>query len=317
MRRSRSHNGMGAAAYDAGGDRIGAVDRACIPTDLLRTFVAICEVGSFTKVAHLFGLTQPAVSSHMRRLESMVGGDLLQKSLSGVTLTEYGVEVLRQARRILAINDQIVDGVGLQPSTQAVRIGIPNLYADKLAGILRECGRAADPARVQVRCDHSSGLLRSIRAGHIDLAFVLGSEGEMNGALAAWPEPVAWVRAPDFSLQPGAAVPLVSSPNLLPPDRIAMAALEAANRRYEVVFTAFDTMARRAAAEAGLGYCPTPRTAAMAMAPLVIEEAGVLPELPNVMKGIVAREDLDTKALAPVIAAFEAVVTAEARDGRH
>jgi DNA-binding transcriptional LysR family regulator len=139
----------------------------------------------------------------------------------------------------------------------------------------------------------------------------------MNGALAAWPEPVAWVRAPDFSLQPGAAVPLVSSPNLLPPDRIAMAALEAANRRYEVVFTAFDTMARRAAAEAGLGYCPTPRTAAMTMAPLVIEEAGVLPELPNAMKGIVAREDLDTKTLAPVIAAFEAVVTAEARDGRH
>ena len=308
---------MGAAAYDASGERIGAVDRACIPTDLLRTFVAICEVGSFTKVAHLFGLTQPAVSSHMRRLESMVGGDLLQKSLSGVTLTDYGVEVLRQARRILAINDQIVGGVGLQPSTQAVRIGILNLYADKLAGILRECGRAADPARVQVRCDHSSGLLRSIRAGHIDLAFVLGSEGEMNGALAAWPEPVAWVRAPDFSLLPGAAVPLVSSPNLLPPDRIAMAALEAANRRYEVVFTAFDTMARRAAAEAGLGYCPTPRTAAMAMAPLVIEEAGVLPELPNVTKGIVAREDLDTKSLAPVIAAFEAVVTAEARDGRH
>ena len=317
MRRFRSHNGMGAAAYDAGGDRIGAVDRACIPTDLLRTFVAICEVGSFTKVAHLFGLTQPAVSSHMRRLESMVGGDLLQKSLSGVTLTEYGVEVLRQARRILAINDQIVGGVGLQPNTKAVRIGIPNLYADKLAGILRECGRAADPARVQVRCDHSSGLLRSIRAGHIDLAFVLGSEGEMNGALAAWPEPVAWVRAPDFSLQPGAAVPLVSSPNLLPPDRIAMAALEAANRRYEVVFTAFDTMARRAAAEAGLGYCPTPRTAAIAMAPLVIEESGVLPELPDVMKGIVARDDLDTKALAPVIAAFEAVVTAEQRDGRH
>ena len=101
---------MGAAAYDAGGERIGAVDRACIPTDLLRTFVAICEVGSFTKVAHLFGLTQPAVSSHMRRLESMVGGDLLQKSLSGVSLTEYGVEVLRQARRILAINDQIVGG---------------------------------------------------------------------------------------------------------------------------------------------------------------------------------------------------------------
>jgi hypothetical protein len=53
------------------------------------------------------------------------------------------------------------------------------------------------------------------------------------------------------------------------------------------------------------------------MAPLVIEEtAGVLPELPNVMNGILARDDLDTKALAPAIAAFEAVVTGELRDGR-
>jgi hypothetical protein len=107
-------------------------------------------------------------------------------------------------------------------------------------------------------------------------------------------------------------VPLVTSPNLLPVDRIALAALEAAKIRYEVVFTAFDSMARRAAVAAGLGYCPTTRPTASAMAPLVIEEtAGVLPELPNVMNGILTRDDLDTKALAPVIAAFEAVVTGE------
>jgi len=42
--------------------------------------VAITEVGSFTKAAHLFGLTQPAVTSHMRRLESLVGAHLLQKN---------------------------------------------------------------------------------------------------------------------------------------------------------------------------------------------------------------------------------------------
>ena len=41
------------------------------------------------------------------------------------------------------------------------------------------------------------------------------------------------------------------------------------------------------------------------------ETAGVLPELPNVMNGILVRDDLDTKALAPVIAAFKAVVTGE------
>ncbi|HEY7296477.1 MAG TPA: LysR family transcriptional regulator [Xanthobacteraceae bacterium] len=319
MRTPRSDSGTEVAAmsHQESEPIAAAMERASIPTDLLRTFVAICELGSFTKAAHLFGLTQPAVSSHMRRLESIIGADLLQKSLLGVTLTDFGAEVLRQARRMLAINDQIVSGVGLQPNLQVLRIGIPNVYApNKLAGILRQCGRAAEPSRVQVRCDHSSALLRGVRAGHLDLVFALGSEEEMQGSLAAWPEPVVWVRAADLVLAAGAAIPLVSSPNLLPPDRIAMAVLEAAHRRYEVVFTAFDTMARRAAAAAGLGYCPTPRSAAMTMAPLVIEEPGVLPELPSIMKGIIARDDLDTRALAPVIAAFETVVTAE-QDNSH
>jgi DNA-binding transcriptional LysR family regulator len=136
--------------------------------------------------------------------------------------------------------------------------------------------------------------------------------------LAQWPEPVVWARAQDFWMDPGAPVPLITSPNLLPVDRIALAALAAANCRYEVVFTAFDTMARRAAVAAGLGYCATTRSTVSAMAPLVIEEiAGVLPDLGNVMNGILARDDLDTKALAPVIAAFEAVVTGELREGRR
>ena len=86
----------------------GLADKANIPTDLLRTFVAICELGSFTKAAHLFGLTQPAVSAHMRRLETIIGSDLIEKNMSGVKLTVCGGEVLRQARRILAIEPPFV-----------------------------------------------------------------------------------------------------------------------------------------------------------------------------------------------------------------
>jgi hypothetical protein len=92
-----------------------------------------------------------------------------------------GAEVLHQARRILSINDQIVSGVGLGPDAETVRIGIATLYTGNLAGILRECGRAAHPARVQVRCDHSSGLLCGIRAGLLDLVLARGNEEELKG----------------------------------------------------------------------------------------------------------------------------------------
>src|ERR1700704_277097 len=118
MRRSRSRNGT---TLSDGEDLGRPNDRTNIPTDLLRTFVAICELGSFTKAANLFDLTQPAVSAHMRRLESIIGADLIEKSLSGVTLTDCGTEVLRHARRMLSINDQIVSGGGLQSQTQVMR----------------------------------------------------------------------------------------------------------------------------------------------------------------------------------------------------
>src|SRR5258707_8290263 len=114
MARGRQRNGD--VMEPEAGSEISPTGITNIPTDLLRTFVAICELGSFTKAAHLFELTQPAVSAHMRRLESMIGSDLIEKNTSGVKLTVCGSEVVRQARRILAINDQIVSSGSQQPN---------------------------------------------------------------------------------------------------------------------------------------------------------------------------------------------------------
>jgi len=296
----------------AGGSESAISGRINIPTDLLRTFVAICELGSFTKTANLLDLTQPAVSAHMRRLESMIGADLIAKSLTGVVLTECGTEVLRHARRMLAINDQIVLGSSVEAQPQVVRVGIPNIHAPAvLAGIAREVAAAGGQYRLQVCCDHSHGLLRSVRAGYLELVTVqFVEETEPANTVARWVEDLVWVKAPDFVFNPDIAVPLVSSPNLLLPDRLGMAALEAANRPYEIVFTAFDTLARRAAAEAGLGYFAIPRSAVAET--LVIEAPGLLPDLPPVNMGIVARDDLDTAALAPLIARIESLFTAKA-----
>jgi DNA-binding transcriptional LysR family regulator len=270
--------------------------------------VAICELGSFTKAAQLFGLTQPAVSAHMRRLETIIGSDLIEKNTSGVKLTVCGSEVLRQARRILAINDQIVASGGQQPSLPVVRLGIPNLFAQtKLKRIVNECRDKIGKSRLQIRCENSGSLLTSIRNGYLDLAFVLGDDAQLKDARSSWSEPLVWARAPEFVWQSSEPVPLISSPNLLAPDRTAMDVLERAGRRYDIVFTAFDMAARRAAAASALGYLVLMRS--MVPPPLVEETPGVLPELPSMKMGIIAREDLDTKALAPLIAAFEAVLT--------
>ncbi len=51
-------------------------------TALLRTFVAICDSGSFTNAAREVNLTQSAVSLHVKRLEDQVGSRLIMRSLA-------------------------------------------------------------------------------------------------------------------------------------------------------------------------------------------------------------------------------------------
>ncbi len=79
-----------------------------IPTDLLRTLIAVVDLRSFTKAAQMLGVTQPAVSAQIKRLQSLIGYELLDKSAPGVSLTQRGVTVVAQARRLLAINDEIL-----------------------------------------------------------------------------------------------------------------------------------------------------------------------------------------------------------------
>jgi DNA-binding transcriptional LysR family regulator len=310
MRRARPRQADHAPESDeAGGKIVGPSDKINIPTDLLRTFVAVYELGSFTKAAHLFELTQPAVSAHMKKLESLIGADLIEKNVAGVNLTARGEEVLKYARRILSINDQIVNtAIRTLP---VIRLGIPNIFTEaKLKRVVTECSGKVKESRLQICCDYSPGLVRSIRSGYLDLAFVMSDEPEVRSAIRSWSEEMVWVRAPDFVFDPHRPVPLLSSPNVLLPDRLAMDALEQANQAYEIVFMANDGLARRAAAAAGIGYFPLPRP--LVPRGLVIEQGGLLPALQPVTMGIIAREDLDTTNLTPFIDSVEHVLTTAA-----
>src|SRR5262249_42113749 len=68
-----------------------------IPTELLRTFVAVVDLRSFTRAAQSLGITQPAVSAQVKRLQQLLGGELLDKSAPGVLLTAMGESVLGSA----------------------------------------------------------------------------------------------------------------------------------------------------------------------------------------------------------------------------
>ena len=71
-------------------------------TQHLTTFKALVEKGSFTQTAKLLGLTQPAVSQHIQKLERGLGETLLTRHGRTTEVTEAGKVLLQHIKELEA-----------------------------------------------------------------------------------------------------------------------------------------------------------------------------------------------------------------------
>lgn len=128
-----------------------------IPTDLLRTFVLVVELRSFTRAARAQDITQPAVSVRIRSLQEILGVELFDKSAPGVTLTAMGEQVIESARRLLSVNDEIVQFAG-NGAAESVRVGVrKDWMGDELMHCWPRRGRAGRTCSLPCRAPASSG----------------------------------------------------------------------------------------------------------------------------------------------------------------
>src|SRR5262245_57947581 len=80
-------------------------------TRQLAAFCAVVERKSFSQAAERLGVSQPAVSLQIRSLEPRLGRQLLDRSGRRVEPTEAGVQLYRNAQRLLALEEQLLDEV--------------------------------------------------------------------------------------------------------------------------------------------------------------------------------------------------------------
>jgi molybdenum-dependent DNA-binding transcriptional regulator ModE len=78
----------------------------------LRSLVAIADCGGVQRAATHLHLSQGAVSQHLRRLEAAVGRNLMERHGRGSRFTGDGEQLLNQARQILALDDETLQGFG-------------------------------------------------------------------------------------------------------------------------------------------------------------------------------------------------------------
>lgn len=273
-----------------------------IPIELLRSFVTITDLGNYTRAAEELHLTQGAISAQVRRLQQLVGGAVFNKGPLGSGLTDRGKFLDTYARRILALNDQIMAYAGSAPQGQTLRLGIQNFFAEStLAHVIERCVSAQEFGRIQFVCESAPKLLKLLESGYVDLIFAVAPFELRLETIKEWTEPLAWSCSPTMSLEVGQSVPLiVLSEGFI--DGIAMRALEFKGIPYTIVFSASDMTARRAAAMAGIGYMAVPERCLPDV--LLKADDSYLPKLPALRAGIFHKEGLEIRRIKPLIDAF-------------
>ena len=99
--------------------------------ELLRTFVRVSEMSSFTLAGESLGLPRSTVSEHVQALESLLGTRLLQRTTRKVQATQDGLVLYERSKDLLSHMDEI-EGLFKQDEASLagrIRIDLPSIMA--------------------------------------------------------------------------------------------------------------------------------------------------------------------------------------------
>lgn len=102
--------------------------------ELLRTFVRVSELSSFTLAGESLGLPRSTVSEQVQALEALLGTRLLQRTTRKVQATQDGLVLYERSKDLLSHMDEI-EGLFRQDEaslTGRIRVDMPNILARRL-----------------------------------------------------------------------------------------------------------------------------------------------------------------------------------------
>jgi LysR family hydrogen peroxide-inducible transcriptional activator len=146
----------------------------------LRYFAAVAEFRHFGRAAESCHVSQPTLSSQIRKLEDELGVTLLERTNKRVDLTPVGRLILDHAHRALAETAQIesVARAARDPLVGALRLGvIPTLAPYLLPLILGPLRKAYPGLAIELWEDQTRLLVDGLRSHRLDAALVASSLG--------------------------------------------------------------------------------------------------------------------------------------------
>jgi LysR family hydrogen peroxide-inducible transcriptional activator len=140
----------------------------------LRAFqylVTLADVRHFSKAAELCYVSQPTLSTQIRKLEEELDVQLVERSPRKVMLTEVGAEVVERARAMLAEADTIkaIARRSKDPHSGTLRIGIfPTLAPYFLPHVVPEIRRRFPRLTLRLFEEKTEDVITMLRQGRLD-----------------------------------------------------------------------------------------------------------------------------------------------------
>lgn len=161
----------------------------------LRSFVAVADSGGVTRAAGYLHLTQSAVSMQLKRLEELLGLELLDRSGRSIALTASGEQLLAYARRMVALNDEVIGKLTDQAFEGEVVLGVPHdIVYPAIPRVLQQFNVKYPRVNVNLCTSNTRQLKEEFGRGGFDL--ILTTEAALGeGAEAIHHMPLRWVGA--------------------------------------------------------------------------------------------------------------------------
>jgi DNA-binding transcriptional LysR family regulator len=186
----------------------------CIGMELtqIRYFLSLAETLNFTRAADACGVTQPALTRAIQRLEEELGGPLLYRERSLTRLTPLGEAMRGHLRTIWDAANAARDTAEAlrRGGRHRIRLGlVPSLALAPFMPVLAEVTRLRDGVDVRVRRGGPDDLFAGLLEDELDAAIVADG-ARMPDRLHRWPlfeEGFVVATAPDHPFAALASVP--------------------------------------------------------------------------------------------------------------
>lgn len=143
----------------------------------LRIICAISDTGSLTRAAVTLGITQPALTHQLQRIERMLGGSLFVRDRRGTQPTALGELVLSRARVILPSMAELVREARLlheRATGEPQLIRLANHPTPVSAPIIERLRELRPTAEISMRAERSGhNAVELVASGALELAILL------------------------------------------------------------------------------------------------------------------------------------------------